>query len=196
MGVSGGRPEGLLGRLRGQRDWEKAIRKAERSGDLTEIAALIRSGTYMGFAASPLAKLFNEHRLVRKKRGNWKSIFEPSAHAKYADALAWVRSIVAMKKEWQKVKEAEWAEGMTLGLMNGTGLEDINDPVAYVAHELGLDTEKLQNVMLGKTGFGRGRNRDPGGLGDVNPTRVKMTNYFVLLDSVTRKPKPHGSASK
>ena len=63
-------PEGLLERLRGQRDWENAIRKAEKSGDLTGIAALIRSGAYMGFSASLLAKLFDDHRLVRRKRGN------------------------------------------------------------------------------------------------------------------------------
>lgn len=211
--MSGGRPEGLLGRLRGQQDWEKAIRKAEKSGDLTGIATLIRSGTYMGFSASLLAKLFDEHRLVRRKRGNWKSIFRPSAQTKYADAAAWVRSIQEMKREWEKVKREDWAKGMTLTMVKGEWakdrtsfklnedyLDDIDDPVAYVSQKSGLDAEKLWSAMQGRIGFGRGRYRDARRLEDVNPTRprVKDANMTNLLFAITpaRKPKPSGSASK
>ena len=47
-------------------------------------------------------------------------------------------------------------------LLNGDRVEDITDPVAYVARESGLDPEKLWNVMQGKTGFGRGSKSKPG----------------------------------
>jgi hypothetical protein len=142
--VSGGSPEGLPERLRGQYDWLDAIREAEKSGDLTKIAALVRSGAYLGLSRDPLADLFDGHRLVRKKRGAWKSIFEPSAQEKYAQAAEAVRQIKKgnMPLVW---------------LVNGDRPEAVGDPVEYVARKLGLDSEKLWNAMQGKTGFGRDR---------------------------------------
>ena len=72
----------FLTRLRSQYDWLDAIRDAEKSGDLSVFAALLRSGAEAGFSRYPLAEMFDAHRLIRKKRGAWKSIFEPSAQAK------------------------------------------------------------------------------------------------------------------
>jgi hypothetical protein len=152
----------LLTRLRAQRDWDNAIREAESSRDLEGIVGLLRSGTLLGeWSRELLADLFDAHRLVRKKRGAWKSMFEPSAQAKYADAAGAVRRLEKMKRDWEKVKGAEWAKGMTLTLINGDRLGDIGDPVNYVAKRFGLDAEKLWNVAHGRTGFGRGREPKP-----------------------------------
>jgi hypothetical protein len=164
--VSGGGPESFLKRLQGQREWKNAIRKAERSGDLKEIAALIRSRAYMGFSADLLARLFDDHRLVRKKRGNWKSIFEPSAQEKYADAAEWVRRIEE-GKSWAargmraKMVYREWAKDRTSFKLIEDYYHDIDDPVAYVAQKRGLNAEKLQSFMQGRFGFGRGRKPKP-----------------------------------
>jgi hypothetical protein len=149
---------GLLARLGAKRDWENAVKKAERSGDLTEIAALLRSH---GLAL--LARLLDDHRLKRKKRGGWKSSFEPSAEEKYAEAATWVRSIEAMKREGGagiRMMYGEWAKDMTFKVHQDR-LDDIDDPVAYVAKRKGLGAKTLRNTMLGKTGFGRGRKRKP-----------------------------------
>jgi len=152
----------LLTRLRAQRDWDNAIGGAETSRDLQGIVGLLRSGAPMGqWSREILADLFDAHRLVRKKRGAWKSIFEPSAQAKYADAVGAVRRLEKIKRDWEKVKGAEWAKGMTLTLINGDRVEDIGDPVNYVAQRFGLDAEKLWNVAHGRTGFGRGREPKP-----------------------------------
>jgi hypothetical protein len=132
----------VSGEEQARRDWENAMRKAERSGDLTEIATLIRSNAHQGFFPDKLAELFDDHRLVRKKRGNWKSIFEPSAQEKYAEAAEWVRLF-----DKRKLIKAYY--------------DDIDDPIAYVAQKLGLNAEKLQSFMQGRFGFGRGRKPKP-----------------------------------
>jgi hypothetical protein len=154
----------LRTRLIAQRDWEKAVRKAERTGDLTEIAALLRSGAPVGFATHWLAMLFNDHRLVRKKRGNWKSIFEPTARQRYALAAGLVRNYRTTMTNHRRVSLA-WRPRPALAFLlnDDERLEDINDPVAFVARKKGLKAEKLQNAVLGKTGFGRGRKPKPGG---------------------------------
>src|SRR5271169_1549819 len=147
----------LLTRLRAQRDWDNAIREAETSRDLEGIVGLLRSDAPMGeWSRELLAEMFDAHRLIRKKRGAWKSIFEPSAQAKYADAVGPIRRLEKIKRDWEKVKGAEWAKGVTLTLFNGDRLGDIGDPVNYVAKHFGLDAEKLWNVAHGRTGFGRG----------------------------------------
>jgi hypothetical protein len=149
--------DNLLSRLRAQYDWLDAIGEAEKSGDLAAIAALVERKAPMEFSRYPLVELLRTHRLVRKKRGAWKSMFEPSAQEKYAEAVKGVRKLEEMKREWDKVKGAEWAEGMTLTTWYGDRLDDISDPIEYVAQILRLDPEKLWNVRHGRTGFGRGR---------------------------------------
>jgi hypothetical protein len=141
---------------------------------LKEIVALLRSDAPLGHSGYPLADLLNDHRLIRKKPGNWKSILEPSAQEKYADAAKWVRGIEEMKREWDKVKGEDWAKGITPQIVYGEWaknrtsfkviedhVDDISDPVAHVAQKMGLGAVTLQNVLLGKTGFGRGRKRKP-----------------------------------
>jgi hypothetical protein len=158
----------LLSRLRAQQDWLVAIRDAEKSGDLSVFAALLRSGAEMGWSRYFLADLLDAHRLVRKKRGAWRSIFEPSAQTKYADAVKAVRS---------------WRATARL-----TG--DRRDPVECVARKSGLDPEKLLNVMQGKTGFGRGSKSKPG----PDPERLRREMGLFLAVPPTDQPRhsrPH-----
>ena len=172
----------LLTRLRNQRDWHDAISKAEQSGGLAEIIRLIYLGVPVDQSTRlRLEALSNDHRVVRRKRGPKKK--QLSMKDIYADAAHCVRVLEEAKRRWKEWDGAKidarvkangvWIEGsaeFNERVRRGAErLLGISDPVIDVAEQRGLDWEKLENVVRGKTGFGR--KAKPKSNPDVPPTK-------------------------
>jgi hypothetical protein len=146
----------LLARLRNRRDWDVALREAEMSGDLAPLARLFDSGAPLEQATSRLfVKLFDRRRLIRKPGRQPTPLFGPSAQDRYEGAVRAVKRMRKVMKVWEDVRKKDPMFVNRVRDELGALVDPAEDPVDFVAKGLGLNADKLANVVQGKTGFGR-----------------------------------------
>jgi hypothetical protein len=169
---------------RNQKAWLEAIDKAAQSGDLTDIVRLICSGAPVDYSIRlRLEKLGADYRLTRTKRGRktLREKLQMTKEEQYALACKDVELLKEAQEQWKgevkRWKEARKkarrrgeteeiifvvrSEGGLFAVFNepmrefAESLMAIDDPVAHVAEERGLDAEKLGNDIAGWTGWRR-----------------------------------------
>jgi hypothetical protein len=147
LGRKQGRPLKPLFGSSEQSAWIDALREAEKSGDLTSLACLLRSNTPMEQSTRELmAKLFDRRRLVRKRGGQPTPIFKMSAQDRLLDAARAVRQLRQVNKVWEdaRVRHPEFFKRVEDELGDPEFFKRVRDPKAR--DEVGDPEEYIRRV--------------------------------------------------
>ena len=187
-----------------QSAWIDALREAEKSGDLTSLACLLRSNTPMEQSTRELmAKLFDRRRLVRKRGGQPTPIFKMSAQDRLLNAVKAVRQVRQTNKAWEdaRARHPEFFKRVEDELGDPEFFKRVRDPKAR--DEVGDPEEYIRRVkdLLGGDPRKFVRNiSDPVGyvakqLG-LDEKKLENADKGKTGWGRGRRPKPDGSASE
>jgi hypothetical protein len=163
--------------------WRHAARRAYETGNLEQLAKLLRSGVpHSRQVGQMLADVFDSCKLVRKRKGGQRKLFRMSAAARYASAARDVRRLqrgefkligelfvkeartgIAGNPKARLEMDSKSAQALDASahklskLRDSKGRMSRKDAITQIAAINGLEVDKLTDWMDGKTGASRRR---------------------------------------